>query len=61
MHKIESPLQVIKVGDTTNDILEGINAGCYKSIGVLSGAETKEELIEAGADLILDNVIQLIE
>jgi len=61
MHKIESSSQVIKVGDTTNDILEGANARCYKSIGVLSGAETKEELIEAGADLILDNVTQLIE
>lgn len=61
MHKIESPSQVIKVGDTTNDILEGKNACCYKSIGVLSGAESKEDLIEAGAHLILDNAIQLIE
>ena len=61
MHKIESPSQVIKVGDTTNDILEGINACCYKSIGVLSGAETREQLIEAGADLVLNNVVELIE
>tara|TARA_X000000368_G_scaffold46982_1_gene33592 strand:+ start:417 stop:1112 length:696 start_codon:yes stop_codon:yes gene_type:complete len=36
--------EVIKVGDTKNDILEGINAGCGKSIGVLTGAGKKEEL-----------------
>lgn len=61
MHKIESSRQVIKVGDTTNDILEGLNARCMKSIGVLSGAETEEELNKAGADFTVDNVMDLID
>lgn len=60
MNKIASPSQVIKVGDTSNDILEGLNAGCYKSIGVLTGAETREELYESGANIVLDSVMDLI-
>tara|TARA_X000000368_G_C22959492_1_gene680323 strand:+ start:47 stop:748 length:702 start_codon:yes stop_codon:yes gene_type:complete len=60
-HKIQSTQQVIKVGDTTNDILEGLNAGCYKSIGVLTGAENKEELVNAGANFVIDSVVNLID
>ena len=60
-YKIQSTQHVIKVGDTTNDILEGLNAGCYKSIGVLTGAENKEDLINAGANIVVDNVKKLIE
>lgn len=60
-HDIKSAKQVVKVGDTTNDIWEGLNAGCLKSIGVLSGAETKEELEKAGANIVLNNVMELID
>ncbi len=60
-HEINSAKQVVKVGDTTNDIWEGLNAGCLKSIGVLSGAETEEELNKAGADFTVDNVMDLID
>lgn len=42
--EISNVKDVIKVGDTINDILEGKNAGCRKSVGVLSGAGKKEEL-----------------
>jgi phosphonatase-like hydrolase len=51
--------QVVKIGDSINDILEGKNAGCFKSIGVLSGAESKEKLLDAGADLVIDSVMDL--
>ena len=34
-NNIYEPNQVIKVGDTYNDILEGINANCFLSVGVL--------------------------
>lgn len=54
---ISNPNQVIKVGDSINDILEGKNANCYKSIGVLSGAESAENLKKAGADIILNSVM----
>ena len=56
---IIDPHTVIKIGDSMNDILEGKNARCYKSIGVLSGAETRENLVKAGADEILDSVMDL--
>ena len=51
--------QVVKIGDSINDILEGKNAGCYKSIGVLSGAESREKLLENGADIVIDSVMDL--
>ena len=54
---ITNPNQVIKVGDSKNDILEGKNAGCFKSVGVLSGAESEENLKNVGADLILNSVM----
>ena len=41
---ITNPKEVIKVGDSKNDILEGKNAGCLMSVGVLSGAENEENL-----------------
>lgn len=50
---------VIKIGDSVSDILEGKNAKCYKSIGVLSGAETKENLLLNGADAIMNSVMDL--
>ena len=57
--EITDPKSVVKVGDSINDILEGKNANCYKSIGVLSGAETYENLIENGADEVLKSVMDL--
>ena len=54
---ITDPKEVIKVGDSKNDILEGKNAGCFKSIGVLSGAENEENLKKVGADVILNRVM----
>ena len=56
---ISDAQQVIKIGDSINDILEGKNAGCHKSIGVLSGAESREKLLEAGADIVLNSVMDL--
>jgi len=51
--------QVIKFGDTPNDILEGKNAGCYKSVGVLSGANDDFTLTGAGADIIINSVMDI--
>ena len=56
---INDPKQVIKLGDSVNDILEGINSNCLDSIGVLSGAENKENLVKAGASQILNSVMDL--
>jgi len=57
-HSIKSK-NIAKFGDTINDIKEGKNANCGLVIGVLSGANNKEELLDAGADLILDKITDL--
>lgn len=41
--QIESVKEVMKVGDTISDIMEGINAGCTQTIGVLSGNCSRED------------------
>ena len=51
--------EVAKIGDTKSDILEGINAGLSQNIGVLSGADPRELLEEAGASNILENIMEL--
>ena len=50
---VKSPQEVIKVGDTKNDIFEGKNAHCYKSVGVLSGSGTLEMFRNVEADFII--------
>lgn len=57
---ISDPKKVIKVGDSTVDIQEGQNAECLLSIGITSGAHTKEQLREADPDFIINNVSELI-
>lgn len=54
-----SCVDVIKVGDTRNDVLEGINAGCIHSIGVLTGSDSRETLENAGASYVLESVMDL--
>jgi phosphonatase-like hydrolase len=58
--KITKPSQVLKAGDSTVDILEGKNANCGITVGVLSGAQTKKQLEKAKPDLILDSLKDLI-
>lgn len=55
--QIIDPKQVMKVGDSPNDILEGLNAECKLTVGVLSGAGTKDTLSKA--DKIMDSVMNI--
>jgi len=50
---------VVKVGDSVRDIEMGRNAGCGLVVGVLSGADSAEELLGAGADVIVDVITDL--
>ena len=50
--------QVIKIGDTPVDILEGQNAGCF-TIGVLSGASTYEELNASRPNTIINDIMDI--
>jgi phosphonatase-like hydrolase len=57
---ISDPLQVVKIGDTEVDINEGLNAGCLFSIGVTTGAFTRDELAKYHPTHIIDHMEELI-
>ncbi len=50
----------IKVGDSTVDIQEGINAGCRYSIGITTGAQNFYELSTVEPSFIIDELTELI-
>ncbi|WP_300976817.1 phosphonatase-like hydrolase [Flavobacterium sp.] len=56
---IKDSKTVLKAGDSAIDIEEGKNANCGITVGVLSGAQTKEELLKANPDFIFDNITQI--
>lgn len=51
---------VCKIGDTVNDMMEGKNANCGLTIGVLSGAGKIENLLNE-TNIVVDKVTDLIE
>lgn len=51
--------RVAKVGDTVRDVQMGRNAGCGLVIGVLSGADTYDDLMRAGADVVIGSVTDI--
>ena len=51
---IKSSYDVIKAGDTKNDIMEGITAKCGLTIGVLSGSGGRNDLL--GANIITNKL-----
>jgi phosphoglycolate phosphatase-like HAD superfamily hydrolase len=55
-----NPGDCLMVGDTTVDILAAVAAGA-QSVGVLCGFGEREELVQSGADLILENTSMLPE
>lgn len=57
---IKNPKYVLKAGDSEIDIEEGKNAGCGITVGVLSGAQTKEQLEQIKPDYILNSIKDLI-
>jgi phosphonatase-like hydrolase len=56
---IEDSTEVIKVGDTEVDVLEGRNAKCGKVISVTTGAYTRSQLEQYAPDHIIDSLEQL--
>lgn len=57
---VEYSHRVMKVGDTVSDLYEGFSAGCAWNIGVLTGANTYDELRTAPYSQILSNLQPLI-
>jgi phosphonatase-like hydrolase len=53
--------EVLKIGDSTIDIEEGKNAGCGITVGITTGAQTRDQLAMASPDYIIDNLHELLE
>ena len=52
--------EVVKVGDSIIDIEEGKNAGCALTVGITTGAHTKDQLKKAKPSYIIDNLLELL-
>jgi len=61
MFKITESENVLKAGDSVIDIEEGKNANCGWTVGVLTGAQTRQQLATAEPTLILDSLANLAE
>jgi phosphonatase-like hydrolase len=56
---IKDPLKVLKVGDSAIDIEEGKSANCGMTAGVLTGAQTREQIQDANPTIILNSLTEL--
>jgi phosphoglycolate phosphatase-like HAD superfamily hydrolase len=52
---VKDPQNVVKVGDTEVDILEGKNAGAW-TVGVLSGTQPRRRLAALQPDFLVENI-----
>jgi phosphonatase-like hydrolase len=57
--EISDPRLIFKVGDTPSDLLEGKNAGCGKTIGVLYGTHNRSELEGYPHDYLAEDIEDL--
>ncbi len=58
---ITDPSTVAKVGDSAIDILEGSNANCGMTVGVTTGAHTREQLEAANPSYIFSSLQEMSE
>ncbi|MFZ4635129.1 MAG: HAD family hydrolase [Saprospiraceae bacterium] len=56
---ITSAQLVVKIGDTPVDLLEGRNAGCFLSLGVVNGTHSRAALETLDNDGLLDSLAAL--
>ncbi len=56
---IMDPKEVVKIGDSKVDIKEGQNAACLLSIGITTGAQSRDEMRKANPDYIIDSLEEL--
>ncbi len=59
MLHIADPTKVLKAGDSIIDIEEGKNANCGITVGVTTGAHTREQLLSAKPTYVLDSLSDL--
>ncbi len=51
---------VAKIGDSAIDVEEGKNAGCGLTVGITTGAHTRQQLAAANPDYIIDRLSELL-
>lgn len=56
---IDNPANVVKIGDTPSDLLEGKSAGCGLTLGITSGSHTREELEVCENDGLIETLAEL--
>lgn len=59
MLHVADPMKVLKAGDSIIDIEEGKNANCGITVGVTTGAHTREQLSSAKPTYVLDTLSDL--
>lgn len=57
---IHDAQEVVKVGDTEVDVNEGLNTGCKYSIGITTGAFTREELLKYQPSHVIDDISEVL-
>lgn len=57
---ISDAQEVVKVGDTEVDINEGLNTGCKYSIGITTGAFTREQLLKYQPTHVIDDISEVL-
>jgi phosphonatase-like hydrolase len=57
--EISSSKAVVKVGDTPSDLMEGKNADCGLTIGVLYGTHSRDELSAYPHDYLINDIKEL--
>lgn len=58
--KIDNPSNIIKIGDSAIDIIEGKNAQCGLTIGITTGAQSAEQMKTADPDYIINNLLEVL-
>lgn len=58
---VSNASKVMKAGDSIIDIEEGKNARCGITVGVTTGAHTREQLQSAGPTYVLDSLTELTQ
>lgn len=59
LFEMSDATEVLKIGDSNIDIEEGKNAGCGITVGITTGAQTREQLAAASPDHIIDSLLDL--
>ncbi len=59
--QVSDAAKVLKAGDSIIDIEEGKNANCGMTVGVTTGAHTREQLMSAEPTYVLDSLSELKE